>query len=334
MDINIFMNVLIAENQIHDHALYEQPRELLSSCTVSLEEQKDYLITDPVVLDFFLRSLYPICASKMQTTVIADARHNPNLCYSSKLMHFKLRHSEITVLGEEWNREFIQTTDLIRTQGRVPENIIAHGKARVTWPESGHVGDDSVVVVGCSYSAGAGLNNPQKESFSNIIFERTGRPVLNYGISGSSIEYASKVLRMLDIKKSNLVVWQLTGLLRWIAESYRPYPDFPVYVDRHEIAPHYLDQAELNKKWAHKGKNNLKCLVETRKYLQNIGCPFVLLGTDPFPLDLPWPEFIRVPAVDYGYDYAQINGKISFGHPGPLTHRAYADAVISKLGIR
>ena len=57
----------------------------------------------------------------------------------------------------------------------------------------------------------------------------------------------------------------------------------------------------------------------------------VIIGADTFNIDLPFPEFVRVKTCDYGNDYTELDGRVVFSHPGPKTHRAYAEAVIKKL---
>lgn len=71
------------------------------------------------------------------------------------------------------------------------------------------------VFVGCSWTAGIGLEDPKTQHFSNIISRHFNKNCVNLGVGGSSIGYAFERLSNIDFYENQIVVLQLTELYRW-----------------------------------------------------------------------------------------------------------------------
>lgn len=326
------MDILISIDQPHDHELYQKPWQLISSTDVfNLDPGIDYLITDPEVADFFCGVIFKYKESTIKHNVIVDQRTAAQCGRARELIHYKLLHPQITVLGDFWNRGFKETVAKATQTNFLPHSVIEHiSGSRLEWPVLDN-NDHDIIVVGCSFTYGAGLADPGTESYSAILEEKLNRPVKNFGISGSSIEYAAKILELLNLNSTNIVVWQLTGLLRWIEPAYKPYtrwlPNYTLPFPVHYI-PSRQDKHQLNKS---KINNNSKIIKSTISKLRAT-CPFVILDVGLYSPQVKIPEITElVPYVDSGTDRCTIHGELFLGHPGPGTHQNYAAAVLAKL---
>ena len=332
------MEILLSnEANIHDHPLYETPRVHLLSTEMDLQPKQKYLITDPFAFDFFLRCVYRVLRTKGTTCkATVDARHRPSDFRRNVLVHFKLLYPELEILGDEANAYISEQIEQIRSTGTIPPYVLQHWRTAVEYPTDvyARITPETVVVTGCSFSYGTGLNCPEVERYDVLLGQQLGRPVANLSYPGSSLEYAANTLRQAPLSKDNVVVWQLTGILRWITHTVEAYPEslpgviFDTPIHDMEFFDNSATLAAAKKKYV---KTNMRILFETLDYLRGVGCKLVVLDPDNFNVPLKIAERVRVETVDYGNDYTEVDGKMIFSHPGPATHRAYADAVIQKL---
>ena len=77
------------------------------------------------------------------------------------------------------------------------------------------VNPDDAVFVGCSWTAGVGLEDPKSQHFSYIISKHFNKNCVNLGVGGSSIGYAFERLSNIDFYENQIVVLQLTHPYRW-----------------------------------------------------------------------------------------------------------------------
>ena len=334
------MEILIAnEAGIYDHELYQLSRIKLDNTEISLVPGNDYLIVTNFVADFFLRCVYRasrINSPGLISRVVVDARHQPSEIRQSLLVHFKLLYPELEIIGDETADYVDQTIANIRATGMVPSEVWRHWRTHVEYPtnEYNKIKPNSIIVAGCSISHGSGLDDPAVDRYDHLLAQLTGRPTANLSYPGSSLEYSANAIAQANLGPDNVVVWQLTGVLRWITERPEFYPEslpgmtFPIPI--HDMDFFGTDDYRTRAKKLFV-KKNVSALQRTVALLRKTGCRLVIIGADTFNIDLPFPEFVRVKTCDYGNDYTELDGRVVFSHPGPKTHRAYAEAVIKKL---
>jgi len=332
------MEILLAnESKIFDHPLYSADRTRIPTTEMNLQPGGKYLITDPLPFDFFLRCVYRVLRKgSAPVKAVVDGRHYLSEFRKNVLVHFKLLYPELEIIGDEINKYICEQTATIQRTGKMPAEVLEHWRTAVEYPTNLYekVRADSIVVTGCSFTFGTGLDAPERERYDVLLGEHFGRPVVNLSYPGSSLEYAANTLRQAPLTEDNIVVWQLTGILRWITPDVEAYPEtmpgvfFNVPI--HDMVFFDDDQARQAAKRMHV-KKNIKVLFDTVDYLRGIGCRLVLLDPDNFNVPLRMPERVRVETIDYGNDYTESNGVMLFSHPGPKTHQAYAQAVIAQL---
>lgn len=332
------MEILLAnEAQRLDHPLYEVERTLLPTTEMNLQPGEQYLVTDPLPFDFFLRCVYRVLRKgSAPVKAIVDGRHFPSEFRKNVLVHFKLLYPELEILGDEINEYIREQTATIQKTGRMPAEVLKHWRTAVEYPTALYekVKPETVVVTGCSFTFGIGLDAPERERYDVLLGEHFRRPVVNLSYPGSSLEYAANTLRQAPLTKDNIVVWQLTGILRWITPVVEAYPEsmpgvfFDVPIHDMEFFDDDLSRQAAKRLHV---KKNIKVLFDTIDYLRGIGCRLVVLDPDNFNVPLRLLERVRVETIDYGNDYTEANGVMLFSHPGPKTHQAYAQAVITKL---
>ena len=187
-------------------------------------------------------------------------------------------------------------------------------------------------VVGCSTTYGAGVG--PGERYSDLISSQLNYPVKNLAQSGSSIGWAADQILRGDICAGDLVIWGITKSDR-----------FTWYIDNNieHVNVHYytrnpkFDKVQPLSEIASDGRwyESIKSIAQVINFCDKINANLILL---PIHSNLEimaryssHPGFIMM----HGTDTDDNSGFLDLGsdniHPGPKTHRLYAEMVLDKI---
>jgi hypothetical protein len=189
--------------------------------------------------------------------------------------------------------------------------------------------------VGCSVTHGIGVDQSQR--YGQLIADKTKLPISFLTQPGSSIQWAADQILRSDIQNNDVVIWGLTSNNR-----------FPIFEDN-EVG-HILANAKFKTFSADKRKllidrlesdelvyKNITDIYKVINFTKKIGAKLILanLLDEELPLYLQNQEgFIML------YKLFNVNTNnifLDIGsdniHPGVLTHKWYADQIITKFNL-
>jgi len=184
-------------------------------------------------------------------------------------------------------------------------------------------------VVGDSVAYGIGVE--EKERYGNLIAEKLSLPVINMSWPGSSIDWAADQILRSDIRENDIVVWGLTSTLRFTGFNehglmhiytgyYRRHPEFVNFV-----TPDFLDSS-TTLYWA------LRSIYQVNNFCNKIGAKLVILGilSDiEIAKEIDLNNYLHVNGM-FG-DNFKDTGWDPRGHPGPESHKFYANTVLDYI---
>ena len=182
-------------------------------------------------------------------------------------------------------------------------------------------------VAGCSISHGMGV--PSNQRYGQLVADRLNLPVSFLTCPGSSIAWAGDQLLRSDIRTGDTVIWGLTSLERLCYYSnnyvahvnqsyYTTHPEFDTTVPLSELS----SQNQLYQ--------SIVKIHEVINFCDKIHVNYVLAGilTDLSHYTIINDHYISLTegCPDYPKDMLGTDT-----HPGPLTHKWYADQILKKL---
>lgn len=190
-------------------------------------------------------------------------------------------------------------------------------------------------IAGCSTTYGIGVDTDQK--YQTIVSKALNIPVVDLSYPGSSISWARDQILMSDIKQHDIVVWGLTTIERfsWFHNNqldhintryYEKNPGFDQYV------PFSLVDAD------HRCYESLSSINQVSNFCNKIGAHLILAnihGNIDLLADCAKHKgFVMIHGAD-GVDWD--SSFLDFGndrlHPGPETHKMYANLILEKIKI-
>lgn len=183
----------------------------------------------------------------------------------------------------------------------------------------------ALIFAGCSITNGIGVK--KHESFAEIL--KTQVPDYHYyniSLSGSSIEYSAACLLLLDCKAGDVVIWGLTGCFR----------TFLVHPKR---LIHYIHNNLSYKPWSdivQSKQHVFHCCSLIQQVIDYYAAKNVTLIIADLMFNWHVAHYGYIDLynkiVDSGDDAIIENNAVLYkGHPGPKTHRYYADKIYQKL---
>lgn len=192
--------------------------------------------------------------------------------------------------------------------------------------------DPQLWSVGCSITHGIGVEPEQR--YGQLIADAINMPVSFLSATGSSIEWAADQILRSDIRANDIVVWGVTSYNRFPyyhtelshvnTSYYQLHPKFNSVIDLDRLDEPNMQYRALTR------------IAEVVNFCEKIGAKIVIAGV------LVDASFIR-----YVYkfpNYIQLLGNtgqnksemfIDLGtdndHPGPATHKYYAEHIINKI---
>jgi hypothetical protein len=182
--------------------------------------------------------------------------------------------------------------------------------------------------IGCSVTHGDFMEKSKR--YGQLVSDHFNLPISFLTLGGSSIEWAADQILRSDIKKNDVIIWGITS-----ADRLMHYRDHkvehirPDNLSRYPLFNHILFDTEFNKFKA------LTRIHQVVNFSNKIGSHLFLaniLGSSMTE------ELSNLP------NYTQLFGFFGFNadnmyldfadderHPGPLTHRWYADQLIKKI---
>ena len=208
------------------------------------------------------------------------------------------------------------------------------------------VSDDSTLfVIGCSVAKGVGVST--KETFATHLQTQLNMPLVVLAESATSISWAADQILRSDIRKDDVVVWAVTGLLRtwWFEIEQTP-------VDQSLHTYHYnmftinqstnLKHAKLLKKYFVHGDKHL--LVQAIRQIQQVENFCNKIGAKLYFSFLPlsnrenlsvlnrvFSKNTNHVTIQYKYPERWLDLGTDGLHPGPITHRYIADSFLKSI---
>lgn len=188
-------------------------------------------------------------------------------------------------------------------------------------------------VAGCSFSDGTGVD--KSERYGQLIADQLKLPVSFLTARSSSIDWAKDQILRSDIRKGDIVVWGLTSIAR-----------FPYYNNdkiEHISLGTYLLNPEFEKVFAldHLIEQNmdyraLTSVDQVVNFCRKVGAQLVICGllVEDYMLKYLYklPEYLQaINRFGTKEDELYLDLGTDNKHPGPLTHRWYADEIIKFL---
>lgn len=168
-------------------------------------------------------------------------------------------------------------------------------------------------IAGCSIANGNCVNNNEK--FGMLVADQLGLPVTHLTQGGSSIEWAKDQILRSDIRKNDIVVWGITQEVRAPKSVNKK-----IVMERDPTV--LLDETSLYRA--------VTSVYQVVNFCRKISAQLILLpiicSEQLQMLICNLDEYCQMP-----YQTKHLDFGIDNGHPGPIQHRAYADAVCKKL---
>lgn len=218
------------------------------------------------------------------------------------------------------NKKEVIGLDLIKTPDNKPSILELLDHRKTNSPQ--------LWIAGCSISNGDGVK--ENERYGQLLAEKINKEVSFLTRGGTSIDWACDQILRSDIKEDDIVVWGLTSKerftfsldnqIRHVCTSY--YKKFPEF--NNIVNVNLLGHDENNT------FHYVRKVYEVINICKKLNVKLILAGlltTDPL-----YKYFL---GINEFYQFCCINGVefedyvLDFGndgiHPGPLTHRWYAD---------
>lgn len=189
-------------------------------------------------------------------------------------------------------------------------------------------------VAGCSISHGVGID--EQDRYGTLLSKQLDLPVSFLTQPGSSITWAADQILRSDIRQDDQVVWGLTFSER-----------LPYYMDHsvHHISVVNFSRDRRWKKIMPESElisdntrcRNLQSLYQVRNFCDKIGARIMLASlvhSDIVPYIRHWPNLLVLSNL-WGQDANELYADLGWDqeHPGPETHRFYAQQILSKLTV-
>jgi hypothetical protein len=168
-------------------------------------------------------------------------------------------------------------------------------------------------VSGCSISYGIGVNTFEK--YGELLSSSLNLPVTYLTKSGSSLKWQSDQILRSDIQKDDIVVWGLTQEVRTVKikdGKVLTENDPEIRLDEHRL---YDAVTEIYQVVNFCRK--IQCQLVLLPIISSEVLNLLLVHLDEYT-HLPY----RTKPLDYGTDHL---------HPGPLTHKWYAEYAVNKI---
>ena len=186
-------------------------------------------------------------------------------------------------------------------------------------------------VAGCSVSHGVGLDNEQQR-YAKLLSHHYNLPLVSLTKARSSLEWASDQILRSDIRKGDLVIWGLTTnerymhfmddskeLTHFLASSITQYEElFIKLLFQDNLLEKNILRIERVHNFCKKAKANLIIL----NCISNLFISSRISHLDSFLFLHNKDDYDNHSFLDLGLDNR---------HPGPLTHKFYADKIIEKV---
>jgi hypothetical protein len=187
-------------------------------------------------------------------------------------------------------------------------------------------------MAGCSITHGSGVDNSQR--YGQLIADQLQKPVSFLSATGSSISWASDQLLRSDIRKDDIVVWGLTSIYRmpWFEDNLNVRHIGSWCFDTDIVQP----PVPVNQLWEqNRAYDAITKIHQVVNFCNKLGVKLYLAGilVDIRRYSLDLDNFIPFYS---GIKENEHNQFLDIGtdpehHPGPLTHRWYADKILEKL---
>lgn len=215
-------------------------------------------------------------------------------------------------------------------------------------------------VAGCSFALGFGVNNEQR--YGQIVAESLRMEVSFLSILGSSIPWAADQILRSDIRKDDIVLWGLTNISRYVtfknAIFVNVLPEtFTMDVDpiklatysnetRQHVLDYYKNYQRGIDEWSTKDQKQMQSdllhedrlmqavqsVHQVNNFCNKVGAKFIVFVHH---LNLPeYQQFVidRISSLDSYLDARDEIDKGTNGtHPGPLSHKRWAEDILKVL---
>lgn len=188
-------------------------------------------------------------------------------------------------------------------------------------------------IVGCSVTLGIGVK--LEERYGNIISKELNLPATTLAGPGTSIEWAANQILTSDIKKDDIVIWGLTGALRYPFAADDKLLNVTPSLYHAEVKPYISEKYFLSQDIIYRAKRSI---LQVNNFTDKIGA-HLLMGF--LPLNGPDTDFLMYNYVkdmkstvllyDLHSDQIHLDKGSDNQHPGPITHRYYADLLVKTI---
>jgi len=178
-------------------------------------------------------------------------------------------------------------------------------------------------IFGCSYSHGTGLRSNEL-NYGQWLSQYLNLPLKLITKPGSSLAWSYRHLLNSCIQKHDTVIWQLTtpGRLSQFNGKHVEEIVLNSSLDRKLIDSITDEQLYFNQ---------LSLLNTGTKFLQAIGCKFVITSISDFGAIYDYvSEYVKYPEYCSNYGLHLDNGTDGV-HPGPLSHKAIAQRILNHV---
>ena len=195
--------------------------------------------------------------------------------------------------------------------------------------------DSQIWIAGCSYAEGAFLPAKTEQRYGQLVADYFGIPASFLAVIGSSISHACDQILRSDIKKNDILIWGLTGIHR-----------FCWFIDDNWVPVTYSFTREFkgsDKKLLENILANDAAVNFAQRYVAQVKNVCDLIGVEMIIMqhqELSTPdshEKLKSWLLRYQNNFLDIDMLTLTDtaddqkHPGPDTHKQWADAIIKKI---
>lgn len=189
-------------------------------------------------------------------------------------------------------------------------------------------------VVGCSTTHGTGVN--VGERYQDIIKQNLNLESTDLSYPGTSISWARDQILKSDIKKDDIVIWGLTtmGRFSWFDNDILSHVSGPNYYKLHpdfdKVVPFSLLECP------HRMYEAVSSVQQVNNFCNKIGAHLIIANIHG-NIDLlsdfaKYKGFVMIHGtrgLNFDSNFLDLGSDQS--HPGPKTHRYYADMILEKI---
>jgi hypothetical protein len=248
---------------------------------------------------------------------------DPNWVANQKVKQYSERY---------WTEQYLYTFSLDKTKKIIncpTPCFTINNKLMLTLNAQRTNNDPHLWVSGCSTSWGVGVEI--HERYANILSEKLNLPLCMLAHDGASVTYAADQILRSDIRKGDLVILGVTNHQRKTHYNEENSEIIHVTVANFKEQTRKIDLTDPTLLY-----DSITAVHRVLNFCQAVNAKLILIGVH---IDIEFATYLKdIPLYVHANGFYGANKNDMFKdlgndmtHPGPLTHKWYAEKILDKL---